>query len=591
MSFHVATVMAELVTRIEPLDPDAPRKLGLALSGGGFRTALFHIGTLLRMAELGVLKHVEAISTVSGGSIVGAVFYLRLLELVRARRGPIEDEDLVGLVEEIARTFPVGVSANVRVRALTSYARIVQMAQPDYSRSDRVAELYDRHFFGGIVGDATEPLTMIQLGERLEGIAIGKPADGAMPELLINATSLTTGRAWHFSATTMGEAPLIGQAADIDRVTRFVRPARYADLTSPRPAEIPLSIAVAASSALPGGLHPMSISGMYEDDIRIQLTDGGVHDNQGAGSLLLADCTDLVVSDTGGQMADEPKARTSFLAVLLRTQQILYGRVRQGQLMRASERRLPGTPSPLALIHLRKGTTVDRVEPRRAGGPGGRETDPEEATSRAGIDAETLSLLADLRTDLDSFTEVEAKALMSAAYLMAGTVLRDDAWAGRSFLSGDGGGDPNGAVVGLEDIGRYLRAPTKEFTRQLGIGGSRFFKVFRLYPAMGLVLAGVGALGLAALIWALIANWNAGVTLGYLVVVLALLFLIFWLPTTTWGARLMDTSAFTAFRWIRNAIIGPIPWVWSNAYLAVFERWFQRGGSVSRLRSKGSPGG
>ena len=73
------------------------------------------------MAELGVLKHVEVISTVSGGSIVGAAFYLRLLELERERRAPVEDADLVALVQDIARTFPVGVAANVRVRTLTSY--------------------------------------------------------------------------------------------------------------------------------------------------------------------------------------------------------------------------------------------------------------------------------------------------------------------------------------------------------------------------------------------------------------------------------------------------------------------------------------
>ena len=580
--------MEDLVAAVKPVDPEAQRKLGLALSGGGFRTALFHIGSLLRMAELGVLKRVEVVSTVSGGSIVGAVFYLRLLDLIEERGGPVGDDDLVALVGEIARTFPVGVAQNVRVRALTSYRSLVRMCRPDYSRSDRVAELYDRFFYATEGGT---PVTMMQLGERIEAIGPGCPAEGKMPELLINATSLATGRSWHFSATTMGEAPLVGQAADIDRVTRFDRPARYGHLTAPRPAEIPLSIAVAASSALPGGLHPMSISDMYEDDIRIQLTDGGVHDNQGVGSLLLADCTDFVVSDTGGQMADELKARTSFLAVLLRTQQILYGRVRQGQLTRASERRLPGRPSPLALVHLRKGTTVERVTPRRADGPGGRETDPEDAASRAGIDAGTLALLADLRTDLDSFSEVETTALMSSAYLMAGAVLRDPAWAGRAtFVSGGVDGDPNGPSVGLDHVGPYLRKPSKEFTRQLRIGRSRFFKVFQLYRALGWVLAGLGLLILAALVWALVANWNAGVTLGYLVVALIALFLAIWVPTTTWGARLLDTPGFTAFRWVRNAIIGPIPWIWANAYLALFEGWFRRGGSISRLEEKGPPG-
>ncbi|HEX5937530.1 MAG TPA: patatin-like phospholipase family protein [Actinomycetota bacterium] len=322
--------MAELVTSVKPLRPDAPRKLGLALSGGGFRTALFHIGTLLRMAELGVLKHVAVISTVSGGSIVGAVFYLRLLELLRRIGGTVGDEDLVVLVEEIARTFPAGVSENVRVRTLTSYPRIVQMAQPDYSRSDRVAELYDRSFFTGIAEGAAERVTMIELGERLRGIEDGSPDEGRMPELLVNATSLTTGRAWRLSADDDGGGS-IGRAGRRHRSRHPASARALRGLTSPRPADVHLSIAVAASSALPGGLHPMSISDMHEG-IRIQLTDGGVHENQGIQSLPLAGCTDFIVSDTGGQMADGGQARASFLSVLLRTQQIIYGLVRQDQL-------------------------------------------------------------------------------------------------------------------------------------------------------------------------------------------------------------------------------------------------------------------
>ena len=61
-------------------------KLGLALSGGGFRASFFHIGVLARLAELDILKHVQVLSTVSGGSIVGAYYYLKLKELFEGRR-------------------------------------------------------------------------------------------------------------------------------------------------------------------------------------------------------------------------------------------------------------------------------------------------------------------------------------------------------------------------------------------------------------------------------------------------------------------------------------------------------------------------
>lgn len=50
----------------------AAEKLSLALSGGGFRAALFHLGVLRRLNELGVLSRLDHVSSVSGGSIVAA---------------------------------------------------------------------------------------------------------------------------------------------------------------------------------------------------------------------------------------------------------------------------------------------------------------------------------------------------------------------------------------------------------------------------------------------------------------------------------------------------------------------------------------
>jgi hypothetical protein len=45
-------------------------KVGLGLSGGGFRASLFHIGVLAYLAEQDLLRHVEVLSCVSGGSII-----------------------------------------------------------------------------------------------------------------------------------------------------------------------------------------------------------------------------------------------------------------------------------------------------------------------------------------------------------------------------------------------------------------------------------------------------------------------------------------------------------------------------------------
>ena len=50
---------------------------GLALSGGGFRAVLFHIGSLWRLNELGWLKRIAEVTSVSGGSITAAYLGLR----------------------------------------------------------------------------------------------------------------------------------------------------------------------------------------------------------------------------------------------------------------------------------------------------------------------------------------------------------------------------------------------------------------------------------------------------------------------------------------------------------------------------------
>ena len=50
------------------LDPG----IGLAVSGGGYRAMLFHLGSFWRLFELGLLKKLNRISSVSGGSITSA---------------------------------------------------------------------------------------------------------------------------------------------------------------------------------------------------------------------------------------------------------------------------------------------------------------------------------------------------------------------------------------------------------------------------------------------------------------------------------------------------------------------------------------
>src|SRR5438132_10231799 len=65
--------MAEsAVSPMRFLHRSAMRKIGLALSGGGFRATLYHLGLVRFLRDAHILPSVTHITAVSGGSILAA---------------------------------------------------------------------------------------------------------------------------------------------------------------------------------------------------------------------------------------------------------------------------------------------------------------------------------------------------------------------------------------------------------------------------------------------------------------------------------------------------------------------------------------
>ncbi|MDE3091769.1 MAG: patatin-like phospholipase family protein, partial [Chloroflexota bacterium] len=52
-------------------------KIGLTLSGGGFRATVFHLGVLARLAVENRLEEIALLSTVSGGSLCGGLVFAK----------------------------------------------------------------------------------------------------------------------------------------------------------------------------------------------------------------------------------------------------------------------------------------------------------------------------------------------------------------------------------------------------------------------------------------------------------------------------------------------------------------------------------
>lgn len=254
------------------------RRIGLALSGGGFRAAAFHLGVFRQLQTQGLLWKLDLLTCVSGGSIAGA-FLCRHWG----------DDSALDRLEQYLRSASIAVSSVLG-----------GMLDPFHTRLDKLADTYDRDLFG----DCT-----------LNALSAG-------PRLYLNATNLATGNLFSFvtgggKPTEMGEWEMGFQPADAFRLSR----------------------AVAASSAFPPVFPPLRLDRSdYPADGAdfICLTDGGVYDNLGVNPLLRdRNALDYVIVSDGGKpfsIVERPTETGS--AVLVEAIDILMEQVRGLQFRR-----------------------------------------------------------------------------------------------------------------------------------------------------------------------------------------------------------------------------------------------------------------
>ena len=413
-------------------------KIGLALSGGGFRASLFHIGVLAKLADLGILNRIEAISCVSGGSIVGAHYFLELCRLYgvdQKKDAEINQSDYLDIVKNLERDFLAGVEKNIRTRVIGDLiANVRMMLSPNYSRTMRVGELYEKHIYSRVRDVAKGGKRWLdELKIRPCGEASGfNPRrdnwkrQNKVPIMILNATSLNTGHVWQFTASYMGEPPA-SINTEIDAGYRLRRmyykeaPCPYRD-NEDAPQRIRLGHAVAASSCVPGMFEPISLPGLYPGKT-VRLVDGGVFDNQGIASLLEQDCSVLLVSDASGQMVAEDNPKSGLLGVVQRSSSISQERIRWAQHRELVARKSSGRLKGLMFVHLKKDLGTDPQDWIDCPDPHDSTEDarPPELRgplTRYGIRKDLQQLLSGVRTDLDSFSEGEAYALMASGYLM-----------------------------------------------------------------------------------------------------------------------------------------------------------------------------
>lgn len=485
-------------------------RVGLALSGGGFRASLFHIGVLARLAELDVLRHVEVLSCVSGGSIIGAHYYLELRHLLQTKaQTDITRADYIAMVQGIERDFLAGVQRNIRTRMLASFAAnfkmFLPMFFPNFSRTEYTGKLLETEIFSRIQDHDANGRRQRNLNE-LTIQPIDEPADQdfspkdqnwrraiKVPILVLNATSLNTGHNWQFTATWMGEPPA-GVDSKVDANYRLRRmyykqaPTKYQDF--------PLGHAVAASAAVPGLFEPLNLPDLYEGKT-VRLIDGGVHDNQGVASLLEQGCLVMLVSDASGQMESVDRPGSGVWSTLLRSNSVLQARIRVAQYQGLDGRRTSSLLRSFMFLHLKKDVEADPVDWIRCQDP--VQPQPKNVLTSYGILKNVQRSLADVRTDLDSFHDIEAFALMTSGYRMAEHWFMDNTNHGFPWV------DPVTTAwrflaveMPMKNAGEGWQRQHDELIRLLQVSNCLAFKVWKLKPALKYL--GYGILALVAIL-------------------------------------------------------------------------------------------
>jgi NTE family protein len=288
-----------------PSDPqrDAPEDgIALCLSGGGYRAMLFHLGSLWRLNELGLVAHLKRVSSVSGGSITAATLALAWDDL-----GFNADGVAQKFKEQVAMPLHRLAGKTLDVQGMF-LGLCLGLIFPGIA-GRYVAWAYRRHLFKG---------------RKLRDL----PDDsrGKAPRFVINATNMQTTALWRFERPYMADylVGCIGDTALVDMAT-----------------------AVAASSAFPPFLSPIVLNfkeGDYKGcppefykskprlghpsfTTRVILTDGGVYDNLGLETAWKKYRT-VLVSDGGAKTAPDPHPAINWFGQFMRVREAEDNQVR-----------------------------------------------------------------------------------------------------------------------------------------------------------------------------------------------------------------------------------------------------------------------
>jgi len=245
-----------------------PEKIGLCLSGGGYRAAGYHLGTMDYLDRVGLLDKVSMLSTVSGGTFIGTSYTISLIE---------NTSFCAYLNDAYAFLRDTGY-----IEVLFKYLGSERSDQPGKRRNliQAAAEVYADGFLYDKKNK--EPY---RFGTIIEADNI------PLHTVIFNATCFYSGLGYKFQKSKRN---WIGTP--------------YSGMSLENAKHIRLADIAAASSCFPGGFEPLAMPDdfvwpehAYPNLITTAVMDGGIVDNVGLNSLQQAselehDELDLIIA-------------------------------------------------------------------------------------------------------------------------------------------------------------------------------------------------------------------------------------------------------------------------------------------------------
>ncbi|MBY0245910.1 MAG: patatin-like phospholipase family protein [Sphingobacteriaceae bacterium] len=291
-------------------------KVGLALSGGGYRATAYHLGTLKKLHELGILNDISVISAVSGGSITAAAYGISCKddfgEFYRCVEGGLQQSIIKELILDYRVFIPI---------IMLLISTLVLIFIPSILTLIFFVLLL---FIFWKLEYKILPLSQVN-SKTLDKIYFKHKK---LPELgnckktiLINATNIDTGRPFSFSNLKMSDS--LYEFGKGLKQTNFIHD------------KFNISQAVSASICVPFAFSPVKINKQYftnkNAQINPRLVDGGLYDNQGIHKLTeeksYYNCDALIISDAGQDTSFEKPCNNAF-SLLIRTSDILMNRIK-----------------------------------------------------------------------------------------------------------------------------------------------------------------------------------------------------------------------------------------------------------------------